>query len=159
MDSSVRWTSGYKHIFERAEKYGSQIIRYEGMARVSAHTLRPTFDYMKRDVCAFTAFPEIEACAQVHLKDPVTLKLLIEPWARCGLERCCMCPVLPGPVLPCVRHSALHRCHRFDQSALTMVMARLLNDDFQKLVMPNWFENQPVLKKLGGDVMNNYFHL
>ncbi|KAK3793468.1 hypothetical protein RRG08_066319 [Elysia crispata] len=159
MDSSVRWTSGYKHIFERAERYGSQIIRYEGMARVSAHTLRPTFDYMKRDVCAFTAFPEIEACAQVHLKDPVTLRLLLEPWARCGLERCCICPVSPGPVLPCTKNIALHRCHRFDQSAMTMLMARLLNDDFQKLVMPNWFENQPVLRKLGGDTMSNYFHL
>ena len=41
MDSSVRWTSGYRHVFERAERYGSQIIRWEGMAKVSAHTLRP----------------------------------------------------------------------------------------------------------------------
>ena len=41
MDSSVRWTSGYKHVFERAERYGSQISRWEGRARVTAHTLRP----------------------------------------------------------------------------------------------------------------------
>ncbi|GFO43644.1 hypothetical protein PoB_007014900 [Plakobranchus ocellatus] len=158
-DSSVRWTPEFQYIFDRAERYGTQIIRYEGMARVPAHTLRPTFDYMKREVCAFTAFPEIEACAQVHLNDPVTLRLVLEPWAKCALERCCICPVSPGPVLPCTKPSALHRCHRFDQSALTIVLGRLLNNDFLQFVMPNWHNNQPVLRKLGGDVLNNYFHL
>ncbi|GFR64383.1 MetK_1 protein [Elysia marginata] len=156
-DSSVRWTSGIEHIMQRAELYGSQIIRYEGSARVTAHTLRQPFDYMKREVCAFTTFPEIEACAQIHKNDPVTLRLVLEPWARCGLERCCICPVSPGPVLPCVKKIAQHRCQRFDQSALTMVLARLLDKDFQKLVMPNEFEQKPILYKLGGDELHGYF--
>ncbi|GFO43640.1 metk_1 protein [Plakobranchus ocellatus] len=157
-DSSVRWTlTGLRHIMERADRYGSQIVRTPGSARVTAHTLRQPFDYMKREVCAFTTFPEIEACAQVHRNDPVTLRLVLEPWARCALERCCICPVEPGPVLPCTKSISQHRCQRFDQSAMTIILGRLLNADFEKVAMPHEVEKQPIFYKLGGDELKNYF--
>ncbi|KAK6976519.1 MetK 1 protein, partial [Biomphalaria glabrata] len=71
-----------------------------------------TFQYMAEDPCTFMHYPELQATSMLHKNDPLVIKTVLEPWARCALEETCICPVEPSKSIVC-KHEILkeHRCH------------------------------------------------
>ncbi|KAK3764933.1 hypothetical protein RRG08_045736 [Elysia crispata] len=143
-DSSIRWTKKFLKIFDNVPVFGHQIVRYTNSSRVTANTLKAMFDYMQEDVCPFFPYPEVQASVQLHNNDPLVVNAILEPWCRCALEKDCMCPVSPPTkALPCSKTKTLHRCHRYDQSALTIVLAKLYASDMYKVMAPENNFNKP----------------
>ncbi|KAI8798718.1 hypothetical protein BgiBS90_001021 [Biomphalaria glabrata] len=71
------------------------------------------FRYMEEDPCTFTSYPELEATSLLHKNDPLVIKTVLEPWARCALEESCICPVEPKTAIKCKRNNLTnHRCQQ-----------------------------------------------
>ncbi|GFS15079.1 hypothetical protein ElyMa_001440500 [Elysia marginata] len=155
-DASVRWRSQYKDIFDRANLYGLQVF-LGGGDKVTANTLHETFEYMQERECLFEAVPEIANAVAVYKADTFNKLAVLTPWARCALEPSCVCPQDPNVVRYCGKLRPL-RCHRFDQSALTLLLAKLFYDQRfrfeiqqpenynyveiqRKTLAPNYFQN------------------
>ncbi|GFN82184.1 hypothetical protein PoB_000869000 [Plakobranchus ocellatus] len=157
-DSSIRWTKKFPEIFDNTERYGHQIVRYTNSSRVTANTLKPMFDYMQEDVCPFFPYPEVQASVQLHHRDPLVVSAVLEPWCKCALEKNCICPVdPPTSALPC-SSKTLHRCHRYDQSALSIVLAKLYAADMYKVMAPeNNFKAPNIVSIERGDNLPKYF--
>ncbi|CAL1537089.1 unnamed protein product [Lymnaea stagnalis] len=137
-DASIRWDQQLLAVINRTRTFGLQFHRNDYLSRISLHTLKQTFNYFGEEPCAFSPFPELEANNGIYKKDPFVIRGLLEPWARCALEASCMCPVDPGSVLSCNKPVAEHRCHRFDQSALGMITAKLFNKDINRIFAPSY---------------------
>ncbi|XP_059151103.1 uncharacterized protein LOC131937582 [Physella acuta] len=137
MDASIRWTKKIDVVMKRADKYGLQLSRFTSSARITVHTMREMFEYSHETVCAFAPFPEINAYTGLYKRDDLIIKTILNPWARCALEATCMCPVNPYQVIHCNVAPADHKCHRFDQSSLGIMTAKLYGSDIYKILMPN----------------------
>lgn len=135
-DASIRWDQQMLTVMNRTRKFGLQFHRNDYLSRISLHTLKQTFDYFGEEPCAFSPFPELEANNGLYRRDGFIVRALLEPWARCALEAGCMCPVAPNSVLSCSKPVAEHRCHRFDQSVLGMITAKLFNKDMHRVFAP-----------------------
>ncbi|RUS84942.1 hypothetical protein EGW08_007304, partial [Elysia chlorotica] len=109
-DSSVRWYSSFLDNLDRAYTAGHQVIRYTGSHRIPANTLKEMFNYMHEDACSYLPYPEIQGNLHIHRSDGFNKQVLFEPWARCAVEKSCICPRPPESVLSC-SSGTLHRCH------------------------------------------------
>ncbi|GFN80362.1 hypothetical protein PoB_000686800 [Plakobranchus ocellatus] len=154
-DASVRWRDGFKIIFQRAALYGQQIVVTDHADRVTSNTVKEMFQYMNEDVCRFHNVPEIANAMALHRPDPLIVRTIMDPWARCALESECMCPAKYD--VWTIRHCnnyGTHRCHRFDQSALTLLTAKLYEDERYKIEIPEQHKHVRVMR---GDRLTDYF--
>ncbi|RUS82038.1 hypothetical protein EGW08_010194 [Elysia chlorotica] len=155
-DASVRWKHGFEVIFERAALYGQQIVVTDHADRVTSNTVPEMFQYMKEDVCRYHGVPEIANAMALHRPDPLVVRTIMEPWARCALEASCMCPpnYSVWVIRHCVKPTGNHRCHRFDQSALTLLTAKLYGEERYKVEIPEEHKHVRVMR---GDRIRAYF--
>ncbi|XP_059162974.1 uncharacterized protein LOC131946299 [Physella acuta] len=154
-DASIRWTDRIKQVLDRGWDIGVQIFRYDNLARIPLHTLIPTFNYFGEEPCAFNIFPQILAGLSVYRKDKFNIRAILEPWARCALEPQCVCPVIPPEkVRMCAGEFKDHRCHRFEQSAMAMITAKIFGPDLYRVLAPDI--NQLVAVRRGSK-KPNYF--
>ncbi|RUS91549.1 hypothetical protein EGW08_000664 [Elysia chlorotica] len=133
-DSTVRWSKKFHTILQRAMQYGQQLTESPSAARITAHTLPQMFDYMGEDECHYFMYREIQAGFQVLKNDPLVIQAVLNPWTRCALEKSCMCPVDPQTVIRCSKE--LPKCHRFDQSAMSIIMSKLYAADRNRFLVP-----------------------
>ncbi|CAL1548778.1 unnamed protein product [Lymnaea stagnalis] len=138
-DASIRWSPEMHRVLNLTKTFGLQYHRNDDLSRIPVHTIRQTFDYFGESPCAFGQFPELEANNGMFKRDQFVIHAVLEPWARCALEPSCMCPVAPNTVLDCRRPIADHRCHRFDQSAIGMITAKLFNKDIHRILAPKYY--------------------
>ncbi|BFZ16723.1 hypothetical protein BsWGS_19761 [Bradybaena similaris] len=152
-DASIRYVNFPGPVFEKGSQYGLQLIRQRAGVSTPHRTLPETFAYLGQQVCSFYQYPEIASGFGVYKHDPFVLKAVTNPWAKCGFDQACMCP----------RHSLMSYrcyygpCHRFDQSALTIITATLYSSEVYRILL---FE--PDLKKYfwvgRGNKAENYFN-
>ncbi|KAK3765933.1 hypothetical protein RRG08_002178 [Elysia crispata] len=155
-DASVRWAEGFQVIFKRAALYGQQIVVTDHADRVTSNTMPEMFKYMKEEVCRYHGVPEIANAMALHRPDPLVVRAIMDPWARCALEASCMCPAKYSVwvIRHCVKHAGNHRCHRFDQSALTLLTAKLYGEERYKIEIPEEHKHVRVMR---GDRIRTYF--
>ncbi|GFR98548.1 MetK_2 protein [Elysia marginata] len=155
-DASVRWKDGFEVIFKRAALYGQQIVVTDHADRVTSNTMPEMFQYMREDVCRYHDVPEIANAMALHRPDPLVVRAIMNPWARCALEASCMCPSNYNVwvIRHCVKLGGNHRCHRFDQSALTLLTAKLYGEKRYKVEIPEQHKHVRVMR---GDRLKTYF--
>ncbi|CAL1525837.1 unnamed protein product [Lymnaea stagnalis] len=153
-DSSIRWSPEMRNVLNLTKTFGLQYHRDDDFTRIPLHTLRQMFDYFGESPCAFSPHLEIEAGNGMYKKDPIVIHAVLEPWARCALEPSCMCPVEHGKVIKCNKPIAEHMCHRFDQSAIGIITAKLFNKDIHRILGPNY----PYLAIRRSHTMKDYFN-
>ncbi|XP_059162970.1 uncharacterized protein LOC131946294 [Physella acuta] len=138
-DNSIRWTDRIQQVLDRALDIGIQNFRCAGAARIPLNTIIQTFNYFGEAPCAFNMYPEFLATVSVYRKDVFSIRAVLEPWARCALEPECMCPVIPPKkVKLCAGEYKDHRCHRFDQSALGMITAKIFGPEIYRVLAPDF---------------------
>ncbi|XP_059162977.1 uncharacterized protein LOC131946302 isoform X1 [Physella acuta] len=154
-DTSVRWSDRIQQVLDRAWDIGIQYFRSDGMARIPLHTLIQTFDYFGEEPCAFNIFPELPGGLSMYRKDVFNIRAILEPWARCAIEPECVCPVNPFKVIWCHGEHKDHRCHRFDQSAIGMITAKIFGRDLYRVLAP---ERHQFVGVYRGSKRPNYFN-
>ncbi|GFN79510.1 hypothetical protein PoB_000601600 [Plakobranchus ocellatus] len=161
-DSSIRWTKNFPVIFERALRYGQQFLQHKRGARITANTHQLMFSYMKEEICLYHTYREIQCGLQVMKNDLLVVQAVLNPWTRCALEESCICPVDPETVIECKKdtNSTLHRCHRFDQSAMSILLSKLYAADRYRIIIPEFSNDNPKYVQIKrGDKIRDYFSI
>ena len=110
---------------------------------VPKHTHIQTFRYFDEEPCSFLKFGEIQANAVAFRKSKMA-DIVLKQWAACALDKNCIDP--PGAVLICtstppyMTADLIGSCHRYDQSALNLMLWRLFHQNLQFTEMPKWME-------------------
>ncbi|XP_059163009.1 uncharacterized protein LOC131946334 [Physella acuta] len=155
-DASIRYKKGGHEFFSQAEALGLQIMRKDWGEPVAHQTLPEMFAYMGQPHCAFNQFPEIMSGVGVYKNEPFIHRAIVEPWARCGMEKNCMCPRDSHRSHYCPKTATNYgHCHRFDQSALSILTGTLYNKEVYRVVIQNWNKYFSVQRN---HVEPNYFN-
>ncbi|CAL1535431.1 unnamed protein product [Lymnaea stagnalis] len=138
-DASIRFFNGAHTFFERAQTLGLQLMRKDWGEPVAHQTLPEMFDYMNQTHCAFNQYPELMSGIAVFKNEPFVQRLVVEPWARCAMERYCLCPRDSHRSHYCPKKATHYgQCHRFDQSALSVITATLYQREVYRILIQNW---------------------
>ncbi|GFR96427.1 hypothetical protein ElyMa_006297700 [Elysia marginata] len=159
-DTSIRWTDEFLSVFHRAMVFGQQFLESMHGARLTSHTLPQMFAYMGEESCQYFAYRETQCGFQVLKHDPLVIQAILNPWTRCALEQSCMCPVVPESVIRCSKSvsSFEPRCHRFDQSAMSIILSKLYAADRYRFAVPEYSNKNPKYVSIKrGDRLDDYF--
>ncbi|XP_067676411.1 uncharacterized protein [Haliotis asinina] len=128
MDASVRFSNNIiKPLLDDVERRG--LVIRSGTNYVGQHTLQVTMNYMKEDVCTLAPVFEHEATFIMFHNKQWVREAVVKPWAVCAVSAKCMCPREPKQVIYCnVNIRKYQKCHRFDQSGINIILAKLFRD-------------------------------
>ncbi|XP_060070912.1 uncharacterized protein LOC132550837 [Ylistrum balloti] len=150
MDASVVYEgTSLDEVSFRTRQRGIQAMH--GAGAVCERTSKISFDFLKEDPCLFN-LPEVEATWIVISRNRFTLEYLMKPWVSCGLTYNCMTFKNSNFYLGCIGNRKFHRCHRFDQSILGIIINRLFHE--QRRVVE--FDVAPVLH-IQRNAQSHYF--
>ncbi|XP_067667565.1 uncharacterized protein [Haliotis asinina] len=136
VDTSIRFRNKtIPQLLDDTERRG--IIRYAGEYSVGQHTLNVTMNYMKEDVCSLAPVSEAHAGFLMLHNERWIREAVVKPWVACAMSPECMCPRNPGEVLRCnTGIHKYHKCHRFDQSAISIIFTKLFRDHTSSFYSP-----------------------
>ncbi|XP_046574165.1 uncharacterized protein LOC124282256 [Haliotis rubra] len=93
---------------------------------VSDHVQKIMFDYFAEQTCYFAQVGEMQATFLVFKNERFIREAILKPWLACALDSRCMCPSDPEKLLMCnINVRKYNKCHRFDQAALNIILAKL----------------------------------
>ena len=105
--------------------------------------------------CQLSSFYEVTGGFVVLKNEVFVQKAILDPWVACAFSPNCMCPSETGGKTNCLnflactaRTDPYFRCHRFDQSALGMILASLFGRETTAFQQAHaaWF----LYKRFGG---------
>jgi hypothetical protein len=157
MDSSIGFKTGNLSVLVKAAlKYGVQgiitarrpnITDYDILSTmftngsITARTDTRMFDFLGESPCLFRRSNEIGGGFNMWLRTPFTTFHILRPWVSCALSIRCM--ALPGSNRQCPPappgSGEISGCHRYDQSALGIIITRLFHRDISEVIMPNTY--------------------
>ncbi|XP_021349207.1 uncharacterized protein LOC110447687 [Mizuhopecten yessoensis] len=150
MDASVIYEgTSLDEVSLRTRQRGIQAMH--GASAVCERTAKNSFDFLKEKPCLFN-LPEVEATWIVISRNRFTLEYIMKPWVSCGLSYNCMAFKGSDFYLGCLGSRKFHRCHRFDQSILGIIVNRL----FQEKRRVVEFDVAPILH-IQRNAHTNYF--
>ncbi|XP_046557595.1 uncharacterized protein LOC124266836 [Haliotis rubra] len=139
MDASVRFSNSIiKSLLDDAERRG--MVLASGTNSVAQHTLQVTMNYMKEDVCTLAPVLEHEATFIMFHNEQLIQEAVMKPWAACAMSAKCMCPRDPEQDSFCdVNIHKYKKCHRFDQSGINIILAKLFRDHTSSFISPYYY--------------------
>ncbi|KAI8771271.1 hypothetical protein BgiBS90_027990, partial [Biomphalaria glabrata] len=70
------------------------------------------FDYMGDMPCAYLNYTQIQSGIIVFKQTPFIVRAVLEPWAKCGFEKDCFCPLTKENSVDCFTpKKEIHMCH------------------------------------------------
>ena len=125
-DSSVRFiTDDLDGPLQYLRNTSSLFFTYSKDLSVAHHTRIETFNYFQENPCPYSELGEIEA-GNIAFHDSHVSRTIIRKWLSCALIRECIQP--SGSVKHCTGSTLVGACHRYDQSALSLILRRLYHD-------------------------------
>ena len=104
----------------------SLFFTYDKILSVAKHTSLTTFNYFKEHPCPYGEFGEIEAGNIAFYNSRVSRAIVLK-WVSCALTKDCIQPF--GNSAGCRSGTSIvGGCHRFDQSALSIILRRLYHE-------------------------------
>ncbi|KAH9500855.1 hypothetical protein Btru_073165 [Bulinus truncatus] len=131
-DASVRLLPLDDNFFQDVRDKGLLISLPSRFYRpISHHTDARTFDYFHIVPCSVTSYQELEATIIAFHQQPFITDLVTYAWALCALDANCMCPTGSVTNIRCDhRVRKYSKCHRFDQSVITLILLKLFHDNY-----------------------------
>ncbi|XP_045206970.2 uncharacterized protein LOC123559231 [Mercenaria mercenaria] len=132
MDSSVRFTtnnidSAIMYAKDYSMLYTVSTSDREKLS-LTKQTDKRTFKYLGEDRCKFRPFGETWATTVMFHYDRMS-RAVVQAWVTCSLNTDCIAPT--GSLQKLICHMNLTfdgRCHRFDQSVLSIITRRLFHE-------------------------------
>lgn len=104
-----------------------------------AYTDMKMFEYLKEPRCCYMESALIDISTMVFYRTNITWSVIMKPWLKCALNSACIAP-------PKSRYSGCFEmrspkttgCHRYDQSALSIILDRVYQISFksEKYIVP-----------------------
>ena len=140
LDASIvtRNVSALLTMIERVKTRGIQ-LRCNNKARPPNphYTLPQMFEAFGDSPCAHFDFRQCETTWALFHNEPLIEWAIIRPWLSCAANEKCICPVNQTLVQYCGQAppNTLGNCMRADQSALSLVMAKLFREKYEHFVL------------------------
>ncbi|XP_046583907.1 uncharacterized protein LOC124291052 isoform X2 [Haliotis rubra] len=154
VDSCVRfWNKTAPYLLNDVERRG--IITFGSNYSVGQHTMKETVAYMKEDTCSLAPVFEDQGGFLLFHNEQWIREAIVKPWVACAMSSNCMCPRHSRHMNRCnVNVRMYNKCHRYDQSAINIILHKLFRGHRSSLYSP--FNERPnvTLERGGGD---NYF--
>ncbi|XP_041365744.1 uncharacterized protein LOC121380826 [Gigantopelta aegis] len=129
VDSSIRFLTGnLEPMFKEARSTGLLLsnVRFS----VSEHTSEKMFSYFGDRACEYSIYNEVEAGFQVVHNEPFVRDLVLKTWWACAVDPDCMSSEYHDKQFHCSpKVRSYSKCHRFDQSAHTLILAKLFREN------------------------------
>ncbi|XP_046564324.1 uncharacterized protein LOC124273154 isoform X1 [Haliotis rubra] len=137
VDSSVRFRTGQlTPMFEDARARGLAFSPV-GKYALAEHTSKDMFQYFSDSACHFSQYNEAEAGFQILHNDPFIRNFLVKVWTACALDPLCMATDQSEPQFHCNNKIRQYsKCHRFDQSAYSLILAKLFRQNIMSFYIP-----------------------
>ena len=137
-DTSVRFLSSDLEEPLRYLKQSKMLyFTYGTDMTIGQHTLIQTFNYFKEHPCPYGAFGEVES-GNTGFYDSHETRVVVKKWLSCALIEDCIAP--RGHKKRCTqpKSTITGTCHRYDQSALGIMLRRLHHDrnDYPNVTTP-----------------------
>ncbi|GFO07630.1 hypothetical protein PoB_003413500 [Plakobranchus ocellatus] len=148
LDASIRFNgdSDQLHLLiQRVKERGVQIGG--SSADTAFRTFRSMFHYFGDEPCMYLGMGQAQATIGGYNNEPFVHRAILEPWVACALNQDCMCPannlsagcrdskkmaenfmLHGGPII-------YGMCHRFDQSAITLILHKLYQIHYRWVMM------------------------
>uniref|UniRef100_A0A2C9M1X4 Uncharacterized protein n=1 Tax=Biomphalaria glabrata TaxID=6526 RepID=A0A2C9M1X4_BIOGL len=137
-DASISYKDTVLELLDRGYRLGLQLWGANWMYNIPVATSKGMFDYMGDKPCAYLKYPQIQSGVMVFKKASFIVRTILEPWAKCGFEKDCFCPLTREDSVDCTHKKIeIHMCHRFDQSALSMFVSKLFTSERYRYHMPD----------------------
>lgn len=100
---------------------------------IIAYTSPAMFEYLKESRCCYLEAALVDTSAMVFYRTNTTWSDVMKPWLKCALNVGCIAP-LKARYSGCfeMRSPKETGCHRYDQSALSIIMERMFKFTFKK---------------------------
>ncbi len=146
-DTSIRfYTSLTEHIFPYFLATGMTYIGLplRGSSNIVQFTHDQTLSYFNLTRSMLTDFPQIQANFAVFWMKGEATTLIVNEWAKCAKHEACIAPsgAVSGSGKICVDKSKVVEatefvgCHRYDQSALDMIVFKVFGKGLAKIFRP-----------------------
>ncbi|KAK6192293.1 hypothetical protein SNE40_003785 [Patella caerulea] len=154
MDASIRLKTGnLTRVFNQVKRSGINAIYIPfNNYFVPNHTFSKTFEYFKTKPCLFHGLDEIGAGFAIVVKNNLYAYTIMRSWLVCSLQRNCVMPKGTERITYCSGFKKYHKCHRNDQSALSIAVYMTNHDSVGSLAIP-----KELFSIHRGQVMQ-YFH-
>ncbi|RUS78724.1 hypothetical protein EGW08_013511 [Elysia chlorotica] len=143
VDASIRFHPDPRRLLallDRGRERGVQV----GWSRttISKTTLQSMFHFFGDEACAYVPYNQGLSGVAIFHNEQLIRRVVLEPWAACALSDQCMCPQ-SGVDLFQVRISCHENvgenfygvCHRFDQSALSILLTKLYQENVNHVML------------------------
>ncbi|KAL8620038.1 hypothetical protein ACOMHN_015320 [Nucella lapillus] len=132
MDASTSFTArDITPILHQASQLGIFVTQNNYMALMHTHPSMLSYFHVKP--CSMASFYEIAGGFVALNNDEFVHKAILDPWVSCAFSQDCLCPMTDSHsncvnFVKCTkRKQAYFRCHRFDQSALVIILSLLFD--------------------------------
>lgn len=142
-DSSVRSIEiDFKLPLKYLKENNILFFTYDISNNIALHTHTTMFAYFSEDPCLYKSFGEVEAGSIAFRKSNVT-DVVLRQWVSCALIFDCIAPSnatkhCGKPLNGKMTDAMIGHCHRFDQSALSIILRRLYHkqNDYPMVEIP-----------------------
>ncbi len=147
-DSSIRFkTSVKRHVFPYILKANVSILGLPALSpttNIAQYTEDETIAYLNLTREELTELPQIQGGFLVVWMTDATVRKILDDWVDCALHQECIAPVGasvwgPGNCAPKIggpQVTLFSGCHRFDQSALDLIMYKHCGKGLEKIFRP-----------------------
>lgn len=143
VDASVRFVSSDLQLpVKYLREYNILFFTYDKVHNIALHSYRTMFNYFSEDPCLYKTFGEVEA-GNVAFRKSHVADVVLRQWVSCALDIDCIAPASAtkncGKMLVGEMSDALiGHCHRYDQSALSIILRRLYHkqNDYPLVTTP-----------------------
>lgn len=129
--------SGVVAAINKTKIFGIQQTLWHLNAVPNPHRTFPQmFEFFGDSPCAHLHFPQMTGGLGFYHREPLVRHAVISPWVRCAADRDCIMP-LPFPEGLYCRPApprTIGVCHRNDQAALSIIMAKLFREKIYNFV-------------------------
>ncbi|XP_055861191.1 uncharacterized protein LOC106074391 [Biomphalaria glabrata] len=147
-DASVRFIKGAITAFVgSARQHGLQLGGSYSCS--SIRTARSMYHYFGDEPCAYFCLGQAKATVGVYHNEYFVDRAILEPWVACALSQDCMCPT-DLPNTGCSKAKVIEAqlsnlnqpimygvCHRFDQSAISIIIHKLYQNYYKQIFINN----------------------
>ena len=129
IDSSIRFTTGnLTSMFEMTLSSGVTLLKLSSN-NIGRHTHPQMFETLNEPRCLHRKYWEYPSSAVALFSKDYIIEGVMKPWVKCALVERCMKTTLPfESIINCGNPV----CHRFDQSALNILITRLFHRDMKR---------------------------
>ena len=134
LDSSIRFTTGNLTLFfEMTLSSGVTLLKYSG-SNIDGHTHPQMFETLNEPRCLYRKSSMNPASAVALFAKDYIIEGIMKPWVKCALVERCMQTTTPfKSMTACNERNPV--CHRYDQSAINILITRLFNGDMKRHLM------------------------